>query len=207
MIPLSIKIAGQLATASLVLLAGPARASPPGTPAAIAALGLSGQQISLKELGGIRGGFDLAPSLSISFAFKQIEAINGIVVKSIMVPETNLTGAASSASTIAGVGTSRSASTPSVTVTDANGNTQTITPSANNTINLTATGNNGQTVINTQLGSSGLNNITTNVASNTAVSVAATLNIGISGLSQFLTQQQSFANTQSGLYYAGSAFK
>lgn len=223
MVPISLKAVGQLAAASLPLLATPALAAQPEGPSAVSALGLSGEQLSLTELSRIRGGFDLNNSLSINFAFQQIEAINGIVVKSIMVPETNVTAATPSfttpfaastqpstlATTVPSAATSTATSTtsPAVLVTDAAGNTQTVAPSASGAINLTTTANSGLTAITTQFGASGLSNTTMNQANNTAVSVAATMNISISGMSQFLTQQQSFANAQSGLYYAGSAFK
>ncbi len=211
MFPRNLKAVGLFTAGALPLLSPPALAAPPGMPSAVSVLGLSGQQISANELSKIRGGFDLSPSLSISFAFRQIEAINGIVVSSIVVPETNVTAAAAQTSTAASSITpsltSTSSSSPALTVTNANGDTQTVTPSASGAVNLTTTANNGLTTINTQLGANGLSNLTTNQANNTAVSVAATMNINISGLSQFLTQQQSFANTQAGLYYAGSAFK
>ncbi|MDE2240730.1 MAG: hypothetical protein KGJ73_12495, partial [Rhodospirillales bacterium] len=97
--------------------------------------------------------------------------------------------------------------TPAVVVTDARGNTRTVTPSFNGNINLTTKANNGLTTINTQFGANGLSNVTANQANNTVVSVAATMNIAISGMNAFLTQQQSFANARSELYYAGSAFR
>jgi hypothetical protein len=208
---------GPLTLAALPLLSVPALASTPQTSSVIAMLGLSAQQIAPSELRNIRGGFDLSPSLSISFAFKQIESINGIVVQTIAVPETTVTNLSSGTKmdssevpavtkTTSPAVTTASVSSPSVTVTNAAGATQTVNVPANSNINLTAAANNGLTAINTQLSNSGLTNTTMNQANNTAVSVAATMDISISGLSQFLAQQQSFANPQSGLYY-GSAFR
>ncbi|WBO59439.1 MULTISPECIES: hypothetical protein [unclassified Acidocella] len=212
MFPIKNQTTAWLAAAAFALLPAMAHSATPDKQAVSLALGLSGHQIGPKELGCIRGGFDLNKLLSISFAFKQVETIDGVVVKSIMVPETDVTAATSSTNGHANTATATastpvSVSTPSLTVTDANGNTQTITPTVGNTVNLTTTGNSGRTIINTQLGSGGLSNQTTNTANNTSISVAATMNIAISGLSRFLTQQQSFANTQAGLYYAGNAFK
>jgi hypothetical protein len=219
-----IKAAGPLATAALPLLGAPALAAGPETSSVVAMLGLSGQQISPRELGNIRGGFDLSPSLSISFAFKQVEAINGIIIQSIVVPVTTVTDLSADTNTVSSSVTSSGSpsvssatsavtpttsttSSPSVTVTNAAGSTQTVTPSGSNTINLTTVANNGLTVINTQLGSNGLSDVTTNQANNTAVSVSSTMDFAIGGLSQFLTQQESFANIQSGLYTTGSGFK
>lgn len=200
MFPRKINAITCFTASALPLFSTFAWAAPPDTPANLSTLGLSGQQIGPNELRYIRGGFELSPSLSISFAFKQIQAVNGIIVKSIMVPETNITPTA--VPSLSGSNTS-----PAVTVTDAAGSTQTVTPSSNGNITVSSTTNNGQTTIGTQLGSNGLATVTENQANNASVSVASTINIAISGMSQFLTRQQSFANMQSGLYYAGSAFK
>ncbi len=209
MVRYSIKTTACLTAGALTLLATPAKAAPPGAGMEISALGLSGQQIPPNELNNIRGGFNMGAGLSISFAFKQIEAVNGIIVKSIMVPEINVTAAAGTSATSHGNGTPyvTPVNTPAVLVTDATGTTQTVTQSSSGNINLTTKANNGQTTINTQFGANGLSNLMANQANNTAVSVAATMNIAISGMSGFLTQQQTFANARSGLYYAGSAFK
>jgi hypothetical protein len=202
-------------TAALPLLSVPALAATPETSSVIAMLGLSAQQITPGELRNIRGGFDLGPSLSISFAFKQIESVNGIIIQTIAVPQTTVTnlsaGTKTDSSEVSTVAKTTSpvtttTSSPTVTVTNASGATQTVNAPANSNINLTAAANNGLTAINTQLASNGISNTTMNQANNTAISIATTMNISISGLSQFLAQQQSFANPQSGLYY-GSAFR
>ncbi|MDE2240745.1 MAG: hypothetical protein KGJ73_12570, partial [Rhodospirillales bacterium] len=86
MVRYSIKTLACLTAGTLPLLAMPAKAAAPRAGPEISALGLSGQQIPPSELDTIRGGFNLGAGLSIGFAFKQIEAVNGIVVKSIMVP-------------------------------------------------------------------------------------------------------------------------
>ena len=205
MIRHSIKALGWFSAAALPLLSTPAWASPAPAGMEIASLGLTGQQIPNGELRNIRGGFSLGNNLSINFAFKQIEAVNGIIVKSIMIPQTNVTAAAASSSSSPLVTIPSSA--PSVVVTDSTGASKTITPSSGSAVNLATRANNGLTVINTQLGSNGISNLTTNQANNTAISVAATMDIAITGMSQFLTQQQSFANVQSGMYYTSSAFK
>ncbi|MBU6448429.1 MAG: hypothetical protein KGQ26_02270 [Rhodospirillales bacterium] len=201
-----IKSISYLVTALLPSINIAAFATPPNHPGPVATLGLASQELSTTALAGIRGGFDFGHAFSISFGFRQQETINGIIVKSIEVPTIDLTAAAVT-------GTKQislpSVSTPqaSVQVTDTTGNTQTATPSARGPINIVTQGNNGLTVINTQFGAGGITNITTNTANNTSISVAATANIGISSLAQFLNQQQSFANARAGMYYGGSAFK
>jgi hypothetical protein len=213
-----IRTIGQLTTAILPLFSAPALASGTDASSVVAMLGLSGHQIAPSELGTIRGGFE-TPSLSINFAFKQIEAVDGKIVQTIIVPQTTVTELNAETRTISSsIPLSVTSTTNSVTdktntvptstvaVTDASGSTQTITPSAGSSINVTTVANNGLTTINTQLGNNGYSNVTTNLANNTAISVAATMNIAVSGLTQFLAQQQSFANPQSGLYYGG-AFK
>ena len=201
-----LKYAGYLVTVLLPSMSISAFAAPANQPDSVAALGLTGQQISTNALAGIRGGFDFGHAFSISFGFKQEEAINGIIVKSIEVPTIDLTAVAA-AGTRQETPLSANNVQASVQVTDAAGNTQTVTPSANGAINISTHGNGGLTVINTQLSASGITNTTTNMANNTTTSVAATANIGISGLAQFLNQQQSFVNARTGMYYGGSPFK
>lgn len=210
-----IRAVGPLMTAALPLLSAPALAATPETSSVIAMLGLSAQQIAPGELRNIRGGFDLGPSLSISFAFKQIESVNGIIIQTIAVPQTTVTGLSAGIKTDASAASAvtktaspavTTTSVPSVTVTNESGATQTVNVPASSNVTLTAAANNGLTAINTQLANGGITNMTMNQANNTAISVATTMDIAIAGMSQFLAQQQSFANPQSGLYY-GSAFR
>ena len=181
-------------------------ANPPNHPSSVAALGLTSQELSTIALAGIRGGFDFSHAFSISFGFRQLETINGIIVKSIEVPTIDLTAAAAVNTRQASL-PSASTSQTSIQVTGTDGNTQTATPSTHGAINIATQGNSGLTVINTQFSAGGITNTTTNMANNTNISVAATANIGISGLAQFLNLQQTFANARTGMYYGGSAFK
>jgi hypothetical protein len=166
------------------LMAAPARAEPPPS---VAALGLANAVIATGELGTIRGGFDISPALSISFGFQQIDTVNGIVVQSILVPTTFLTGAALP-----------------VTVSDAGGTT-TYTPPAGSSVTFSSISNGGQTVISTVLGA-GVQNLVTNQANNALIGLATTMTVGVTGMSQMLTQARSLSILQTGITYGNGIF-
>jgi hypothetical protein len=194
MISYSMKTRWQLAVAVLPLLGAPALAAQPESQMVVSTLGLSGHQIPNSELRDIRGGFDVSPSLSFSFAYQQITSVDGVVVQSILVPQTVLNPSGNRSSTTSFLAAN-------------NQGTHAINPVNGDIINLTSKANNGQTIINTVLGGSGITNHVMNQANNTTVNTSTTLDIGISGMNQFLAQGQSFTNAQSGLYYSGSAFR
>jgi hypothetical protein len=57
----------------------------------ISALLNTASPLSTRELGAVRGGFDLTPQLTINFAFQQIESDGSRIIQSIEVPMTTLT--------------------------------------------------------------------------------------------------------------------
>ncbi|WP_227075902.1 hypothetical protein [Acidocella sp. KAb 2-4] len=168
-----------------------AQAAPPsGGAATIAALNLTGAELSPAQLAQLRGGFDISPGVSIDFSFQQIDSIAGTIVQSIIVPTVTLT--------------STSGPAP-VVVSNGNGDTTIIPPGTAN-VTLGASGNQGLTNIVTTLGASGIANLVTNQANNTSVSVATTMSIGINGMSQWMTAQQVTSGILNGLNY-GNALK
>ncbi|MDR3505969.1 MAG: hypothetical protein P4L52_06965 [Acidocella sp.] len=176
-------------TAAVALLAPAANASP-SAPEIITIPGAA--QLTPAQLAAIRGGFDINPSLSIDFAFQQIDTVGGIVIQSIMVPTVTLTSASSAIP---------------ITVTNGNGSSNTITPTSGSNITLTSTANSGLTTIVSTLGGSGISNVVSNQANNALVGVATTMNIAITGMTPWLTQQQINTNIQNSLYYSNGSFK
>ncbi|MGP8025433.1 MAG: hypothetical protein ACLPJJ_01760 [Acidocella sp.] len=155
-------------------------------------------QLTPAQLANIRGGFDFGPSFSIDFAFQQIDTVNGVVVQSIMVPQVTLTSPSA--------GTSSSAGVP-ITVTNSNGSTNTFTPPSGSNVTLTNSANAGLTSVVSNLGGSGISNVISNEANNAMVSVATTANIGITGMSQWLMQQQIHSSIQNSLAFSNGGFK
>ncbi|MBB5371989.1 hypothetical protein [Acidocella aromatica] len=175
-------------TAAAALLA-PAANALPSAPAIVTIPGAV--QLTSAQLGAIRGGFDISPSLSIDFAFQQIDTVGGTVIQSIMVPNVTLTSASSAIP---------------ITVTNGAGS-NTITPASGSNITLTSTANSGLTTIVSTLGGSGISNVVSNQANNALVGVATTMNIAITGMTPWLTQQQINTNIQNSLYYNNGSFK
>jgi len=182
-------VAGLIAA---ILAAPVANAAPPSQNIADAAFMAGAIQLSTAQLAAIRGGFDIGPTLSFDFAFQQIDTVNGALIQSVMVPTVTLTPS--------------SVGVP-VTVTNANGSTNTFTSTRDSNIALSNVTNNGMTRIASNLGGSGISNVISNQANNAMVGVATTMNIGISGMSQWLAQQQINTNIQNSLYHSNSGFK
>ena len=192
--------------------AGPLLQGPDGTmmiPGAI--------QLTPTQLATIRGGFDFGPKFSIDFAFQQIDTVNGTVVQSIMVPNVTLTSPSDGTPSWAGASrwagsspsagvTSPSAGVP-ITVTNSDGTTNTVTPPPGSPITLTNSANNGMTQVISTLGNGGISNVVSNEANNAMASVATTANIGITGMSQWLTRQQINSNIQNSLLNGNGGFK
>ena len=175
-----------------ILAAPVADAASPPQNIADAAFMTGAAQLSSAQLAAIRGGFDISPALSIDFAFQQIDTVGGVVIQSIMVPTVTLTKS--------------SAGVP-ITITNANGGTNKFTSTPGSNITLTNEANGGMTRINSNLGGSGISNVVSNQANNAMVGVATTMNIGITGMSQWLVQQQIDTNIQSALYHSNGGFK
>ena len=156
-------------------------------------------QLSTRELSTIRGGFDLSPNMSISFAFSQVDSLGGTIIQSIMVPKTTLTQNSSPVTVnITGGGNTnliQQSSTGNTEMPIGNAtvplNITTPTQAGASSITVTSTVNNGQTVVLSQLASSGITNVIQNQANNSQmISQMTTMNIDISGMSQWLSQQQ-----------------
>jgi hypothetical protein len=160
--------------------------------------------LSTRELAAVRGGFDISPRLTINFAFQQIESSGNKVIQSIEVPMTTLT--LGSHNIVPVVTTSTDAGIPNVsggggthTQTATNNTRTTIptTPTTNNVpaipnnIKLTSSANGGATVVQSQLGSGGITNLISNTANNAIISQMTTMNIAISGMTSWLSQQRS----------------
>jgi outer membrane PBP1 activator LpoA protein len=157
--------------------------------------------LTTAQLAAIRGGFDLGQGLSIDFAFQQISTVGGTIVQSIMVPKTTLFSTAA--------GTIPPAAVPVTVSSVSNGSSATnaVTPAPNANLTLTSTANDGMTRIVSNLGAGGISNVVSNQANNAVVGVATTMNIGISGLTPWLNQQQINTNIQNSVYYSNGMFK
>jgi hypothetical protein len=83
----------------------------------------------------------------------------------------------------------------------------TAAPASNNNINVTSNANDGLTVVNTQLGQDGLSNVVSNQANNAIVGIESTMNIGITGMSAWLTHQQTSMGMLNDFNYANQGFK
>lgn len=173
-----------------VLCGQHAHAAPPGAEA-MSALRLSGLQIPARALGGIRGGFDVKPGLSISFAFQQVDYQGTKVVQSILVPLTTLTsGAAGAVADVTGGDTTtltqQGAGGPAVV--NVGGKTVQV-PAGTSSITLSSTLNNGASVVLSSLGGGGISNVISNTMNNMTLSQVTTMNVEITGMSQWLAQQ------------------
>ena len=209
------------------IMAGPlAYGAPPMSCAdglnAISSLQLGASQVKTSELDAIRGGFDLSPKLSISFAFQQIDYQGTNIIQSIMVPLTTLTqtthNAVATITSANGAANFMQPSAPSETSNNVfaqpnssgnatNSGTTISVPASASNISVTSTANNGQSVIMSQLGSGGITNIITNQANNALLSQVTNMNIDISGLSQFLSQQRGSLVSSGGAFGNTSFFR
>jgi len=156
-------------------------------------------QLTPAQLANIRGGFDFGPNFSMNFAFQQIDTVNGVVIQSIMVPQVTLTSPSDG-------GTSHWAGVP-ITVTNSDGSKNTFTPPPGSNVTLTNSVNAGMTTVVSNLGGSGISNVISNEANNAMASVTTTANIGITGMSQWLMQQQIHSSIQNSLLNSNSGFK
>jgi hypothetical protein len=171
-----------MALAGTTLVSQAALAGTPLTVAngndAINSLNLSREQLSSKALESIRGGFDLGPNLSINFAFSQIDSIGQNIVQSIIVPITTLTGA----------------NLPNVspTITGSGGTTitKTMVPAGGTNYVIQTVANQGMTSISTQLANSGVTNLIQNQANAQMIQQVTSIQIGITGMTQWLSQQR-----------------
>lgn len=185
------------ALVTLGVYALPAYAEPPASRFSdtnvISSLQLSSSQISRQDLGNIRGGFDLKPGLSISFAFQQVQYQGAKIIQSILVPLTQLTsGSGGAVANVTGGDTTtltqQGAGGPAVINV---GNNTIQVPAGASSVVLSSTLNNGASVVLSSLGSNGISNMITNMANNTMLSQITTMNVEITGMSQWLAQQSS----------------
>lgn len=142
------------------------------TPVVVYSLRLHGNELASSALADIRGGFELTPSLTINFGFSQIASIGQNVVQSIIVPMMTVTNGQTNV-------------TPEIS-DGSNTNVQ----RSGSMISITSTADQGQTTFLTQLANSGVTNMIQNQANNKLIQQATTMHIGISGMSQWLSQQR-----------------
>jgi hypothetical protein len=88
-----------------------------------------------------------------------------------------------------------------------NGNSTISAPTNASSIAVTSTANNGQSVVISQLGSGGITNIIMNQANNTLLSQVTNMNIDISGMSQWLSQQRGSLVSSGGAFGNSSFFR
>ena len=183
------------------IMAGPLAYAAPATNGtdSLNMLQFGAAQLGTSELATIRGGFDLSSSLSINFTFQQIDYQGTNIIQSIIVPMTTLTQTAPSAASviISQNGTATGTSSSNDTV---------VTPGNASSITVSSTANNGQSVVISQLGGSGITNIITNQANNTLLSQVTNMNIDISGMSQWLSQQRNDLASSGGAFVSSSFF-
>jgi hypothetical protein len=181
------------------------------TTRSVQSLHLDGDELAFSTLGNIRGGFELTPNLTINFGFSQIDTLNQSIVQSIIVPTTTLTETQNNATVVisGSGGTSiaqlqMSGADPSITGADS-GDTNSPSDTAGTTnvqlspssISITSSANQGQTAFLTQLTNSGITNVVQNEANNQLIQQVTTISIGISGMSQWLSQQRTNASVAS----------
>lgn len=174
---------------------------------AINSLNLNREQLSSKALESIRGGFDLGPNLSINFAFSQIDSIGSNIVQSIIVPITTLTQDNPNASaTVSGSGGMPIAQlqmsganiaqgisnfTPgNAGTSNTNTTNTTVVPTGGTNYAIQTVANQGMTSISTQLANNGITNIIQNQANAQMIQQMTSIQIGITGMTQWLSQQR-----------------
>jgi hypothetical protein len=210
-------VAGATLVAPFAVAATPSNFDSPTS--TVHAFRLDGNELPAKTLANIRGGFDLAPNISINFGFSQIDSLGQNIIQSIIVPITTLTDSRNSASaTISGSGGTTVAQLQSLGAAIPSGGSgttnvtpqttqQTTTSNASSTTNVqantssvsvTSTANQGQTTFLTQLAGSGITNLVQNQANNQLIQQVTTISIGITGMSQWLSQQRANSSVANG---------
>jgi hypothetical protein len=192
--------AGPVAVATPPVAGKPAAAGatadrPPPSSAHAAPLRLAALALPDRELGRVRGGFDLSGGLIVSFGFRQATYVNDTLVQSIVIPTltigngtvtvpgpvvtTTTVGAQQTVSTAPGVRPG-SVSLDSLAAR--------ATPAVALNGLLASVSGDGLTSVTTELGTGSLTNVIKNAANNTAIRTVANASIGISGLSRMLDQ-------------------
>ena len=159
-------------------------------------------------LGDIRGGLDIGPGVTLSFAFQQSTFVNHDLAQSIVIPTLTVspgsasTAAASSSTpsvgipSLAGFGMTapvRNAGIPAQSATTIinNGTLQTTVSASAATVQSLV--NSGVASIVSTLGNGGVTNVISNTLNNQLVQQVINVQIGITGLSQLLHQSVSTA--------------
>jgi hypothetical protein len=182
--------------------------------------------LSTRELGTIRGGFDLSPRLTINFAFQQIESSGNRIIQSIEVPAVTLTTGTPNITPI--VTSNVDAGTTEVTgrggitipatggtnttgtqnaIPNAESPTTTIVPADASKITLTSSANGGATIVQSQLEAGGITDVISNTANNALVSQMTTMNIAISGMQSWISSQRSSFNSGGGAFGSLSVYR
>ena len=177
-----------------VTVAAPAVAAPgPGAQAAaafIAGAGLKQYAMTNDQLGNVRGGFYNTNGVRLSFGFQQLTSVNGKLVQSILVPNTDITNGVRIPIYVTGETSWKT------TATETSGTT---TPA----ITVTTIGNNAQTAIQTALSGGSVVNSISNTANNQLITQATTENINLGGLSASVAAAQAINNVLNALNRAG----
>ena len=137
-------------------------------------VGLRAGELSDRQLGAVRGGFDIAPGLLVRFGFQQATFLNQNLIQSILVPTVTVSGGTVS---LAGP---QAVAAPS----------QGTLPPAGNAI-IASRANNGLTSVVTSLAGNALTTLVRNQANGQVVRQVTNLELDISGLSRMLVRNSS----------------
>jgi hypothetical protein len=171
--------------------------------------------LSTRELGTIRGGFDLSPRLTINFAIQSIEVpavtlttgtpnITPIVTSNVDAGTTEVTGRGGI--TIPATGGTNTTGTQNA-IPNAESPTTTIVPADASKITLTSSANGGATIVQSQLEAGGITDVISNTANNALVSQMTTMNIAISGMQSWISSQRSSFNSGGGAFGSLSVYR
>ena len=188
----------------------------PGAQAAaafIAGAGLKQYAMTNDQLGNVRGGF-YTNGVQLSFGFQQLTSVNGKVVQSILVPNTDITSGAPITAYVMG-GSVSLTTTPNVHGTygtsSASVSGYVYSPSyytkgssvTSSNIVVSTGANNGATAIQTVLSGGAIVSSISNTANNQVIDQATTENINLSGLSASVAAAQAINNVLNALNRAG----
>lgn len=149
--------------------------------------------LSDARLATVRGGFDIAPKVTVDFAYRQITSVNGTVIAAIAIPQIRIafgqggspqitpqaSQAASSMPTTSAPSTT-TASTGSGAATSTNGQIPGTTPIISRY---------GNTSVSTRFGTGGISTVITNMANDVLIQHHVNVDIGLTGMHAMLASQ------------------
>lgn len=163
---------------------------------------LSTNRLSDADLSGLRGGFELAPGVTAYFSFSQVSSIGNVIVQTITVPETELSGPNTQANFNIAGGENTNVSLDGTTVPSGS----LVVPIGGNLAVSTSSGN-GLTLVASQFGSSGITNLINNMANNTEVSRNTIITIATQGMPSYLHGEQAAASMLNGMMNSQADFR